>query len=299
MKLPVLIVGYLRPEKLEILLQSMEKNQRRVFLFIDRALPPYTELNRSVFSVAERYLERIEIETHWAKENLGVGLGVPAALDWVFQFVGDVIVLEDDCFPTESALHFFDSQVDRLQNEIVMACGTSPWVIEENDAPKESLTLSKYPLIWGWSTNKGNWLKVSKLIRSEVPHTRTLKALLKNPSKLLPISFFYAATIRVRKGKLKAWDSPLALEMLLSDYKSIIPNLTLVENSGQDNFASHFSNPHSLLEEVVSKSASGSASKEIDLSDHARKITDKEIEKKIYNMKLRNLLSPVKAFLGL
>ena len=296
--LPVLIVCYLRPEKLEALLKELESSQRRIFVFIDRAPPPFVELNRSVVKVAEKYSTQFEIEICWADKNYGVGFGVPTALDWVFKFVNEVIVLEDDCLPTLNALNYFDNQADRLENGLKLACGTSPWPPENQDSVNRKLTTSSYPLIWGWSTNKGNWIEISELIRNDLSHLRVLRSVLKNPLRIREIGFFYAATIRVKKGRLKAWDSPLALEMLLENYWSIIPNFSLVENSGQDRFASHFSNQDLLLGEIVSKSFSGEPSIEIDLNKSVRKTTNKEIENTIYKMKYRHALSPLKALLG-
>jgi hypothetical protein len=241
----------------------------------------------------------MNIKILWTDKNQGVGRGVPSALDWVFTFEEEVIILEDDCQPTKDAYTFFDKQSNRLSQEIVMACGTSPWAIQNGSDSSRKLSLSSYPLIWGWSTNSASWSKLRILIYSETPHFRVMKALLLNPSRMKSICFFYAALIRVRREKLKAWDSPVALEMLLCGYKAIIANKTLIQNSGQDETASHFSNPNSILTEIVSKSENGPASIELDRSIENCERTDRRIEKEIYSLKLRHLLSPIKAFMGL
>jgi hypothetical protein len=227
-----------------------------------------------------------------------VGLGVPSALDWVLNFEDEVIILEDDCLPTEAAYTFFDDQSSRLTDEIVMACGTSPWPAEKSDSESRSLSISSYPLIWGWSTNSKSWYKLSKLIQNRTPHLRVLKAILLNPSRIKILCFFYAAVIRVNRGKLKAWDSPVALEMLLSGYKAIITNKSLIQNSGQDENASHFSNPGSLLSEVVSQSQIGRARSHLDRRLESCAEIDKKIEKSIYSLKLRHIFSPIKALIG-
>jgi len=296
--LPVLIVCYLRPQKLEVLLENLRGSQRQIYIFIDRADELNFELNRKVYETAERFALSLDLKILWAEKNFGVGLGVPAALDWVFEFVEEIIVIEDDCLPTDNALKYFDEQACKLYDSILMACGTSPWNPEDQNSANRKLTLSSYPLIWGWSTNRISWIKLSKMLRNEIHFLPVLKALISNPMKLLPISFFYAATIRVKRGKLKAWDSPLALEMLLSKYKSIIPNFTLVENSGQDLFASHFLNPGSRLEDIVSKSYPGKPSKEIEFSRSATRLTDQAIKKRIYKMKVRQIFAPLKASFG-
>ena len=112
-------------------------------------------------------------------------------------------------------------------------------------------------------------------------------------------SFFYAAIIRVNRKKIHAWDSAVALEMLLSGYKSIISNVNLIENSGQDDIASHYSNPDLSLNQIVSSTEDVLASETLDTSKFWSKKTDSEIENKIYNLKNRHLLSPIKAIIGL
>lgn len=296
--LPVLIVCYLRPEKLEALLTQLNSFGRKVYVFIDRADTPYREINTKVFQAAERFKGSLDIKIYWAETNQGVGLGVPTALNWVFSFEDEVIILEDDCQPTKDAFEFFDSQSSRLANEIVMACGTSPWAGDSDQNDSRSLTLASYPLIWGWSTNLKSWHKISTLIQSRTPHKRVFKALIHDPSRMKILCFFYAAVIRVNKGRLKAWDSPVALEMLLSKYKAIIANKSLIQNSGQDQRASHFSNPNLVLSEIVSRSQNGPASNNLDQSFESHEEVDRKIESNIYFLRMRHIFSPVKAFMG-
>lgn len=296
--LPILIVCYLRPEKLETLLSQLTSSTRKIYIYIDRANNRDLKINNQVFEVAEKFKDSLNIKIYWEERNQGVGLGVPSALNWVFKFEDEVIILEDDCQPTKYAYEFFDSQNSRLSSQIVMACGTSPWDGKNDENDSRSLTLSSYPLIWGWSTNLESWSKIGRLIQSKTPHLRVLKAIIQNPSKIGIICFFYAAVIRVNRGRLKAWDSPVALEMLLRGYKAIISNKSLIQNSGQDNSASHFLNPSSVLDEIVSRSQNGPSSSNLDHSLEASEEVDRKIEKEIYFLRARHILSPIKALMG-
>ncbi len=296
--LPVLIVCYLRPEKLDSLLQTYLGTDRNVYVFIDRSDEDHLYLNKQVFEIANKYLSKLNIEVLWSDVRNGVGKGVPAAIDWAFGYETELIIIEDDCFPTVEAYNFFENQKVRLSKKHVMAAASSPWGTE-NSHRNEFLTLSSYPLIWGWMTNIENWGVMRRLLESNTPHLKILKKILLIPSKILPISYFYAAVIRVNRGRLQAWDSPVALQMLLSDFNSITSNLPLVENSGQDLFASHLSNPDGKLSEVVTKASLKSASLILDDTDYWKRSTDKQIQEKIYFMKIRHLLSPIKAMMGL
>ena len=107
--------------------------------------------------------------------------------------------------------------------------------------------------------------------------------------------FFLASEIRVRKGKLDAWDSSLALFMLVNKYISVIPNESCITNVGSDQFASHTKLVTDT--ELIASPSERIPSTKIDVSLTSMQEIDKRIEKNIYNMKLKQLFSPLKATL--
>lgn len=298
--LPILIVCYLRPKKLELLLNSFNESKRKFFIFIDRADEPYLKLNREVFNIAVKFQASLDIEIQWSNVHKGVAHGVPTGLDWAFSKVDSLIILEDDCLPNSFSLDYFDKQIINIGvGSIVMACASSPWSEFTDSKHKIPLTLSKYPLIWGWSTNKSSWARIKTLINSEPPHMQVLKKIFSKPKDAKAICFFYAAVIRVHRNKLNAWDSPVALNMLLCNFKAIISNVNLIQNSGQDDIASHYSNPNMLLNQIVSASEDKQANKYLNNSKSWSAKVDSEIEKRVYSLRVRHLLSPIKALIGI
>lgn len=298
--LPILIVCYLRPKKLELLLNSISESKRKVFIFIDRANEPHTDLNREVFNVAAKFRTTLDIDIHWSNLHQGVARGVPAALDWAFSYVDELVILEDDCLPSDFSFEFFECNIDKIGREsVVIASASSPWKNLDNQNSQIPLTLSSYPLIWGWCTNRASWIKISLLLNKKTPHFRVFKFLLTNPQKIRSICFFYAAVIRVNRKKLSAWDSPVALEMLLKNYKAIISNVNLIQNSGKDEIASHYSNPGMILNQIVSVNDNVQASKNLNNSKFWSNKVNLEIERNVYNLQIKHVLSPLKAFIGL
>ena len=87
--------------------------------------------------------------------------------------------------------------------------------------------------------------------------------------------------------------------MLLNGYKAIISNVNLIQNSGQDNIASHYLNPDLLLNQIVSTAEEVLASEYLDISKFWCDKVDTEIEHNVYNLKNKHILSPIKAFIGL
>ena len=124
-----------------------------------------------------------------------------------------------------------------------------------------------------------------------------LTTVLQRPRKILILCFFLAAHIRVHRGRSKAWDCSLALGMLLKGKKALIPNLTMVTNTGRDEVASHTIRGENQ-DSIFRKESSNPPSSIIDESLFCTNKTDKQIQKKLYNLKIRHLLSPFKAYLA-
>ena len=295
--LPVLIVCYLRPEKLRQILESLVGSNRRIYIFIDKAPEELKDLNEEVHKVSQEYTAKLNIKTKSPACNLGVKLGVPKGIDWVLSIEEQVIVVEDDCLPTQHAYEYFDRSAPKLGKQVAMVCGTSPRIYQSKPIQK-NLTYANYPLIWGWATSADNWVRLRILIESPVPHKRILKFLLINPKKAPVVCFFYAAAIRINRGKMQAWDALLALEMIVSSYKSIIPDKTLITNSGRDDYANHFLQDPKFGDETVSQASAEPASEILDESMGSLLESNKQIERNVYHIRFRHILSPIKAFIG-
>jgi hypothetical protein len=110
---------------------------------------------------------------------------------------------------------------------------------------------------------------------------------------MVDVAFFLAAQIRIKKGTLQAWDCSMALEMLLSNKKCIVPNVRLIENVGYDEFAHHTIIKTEL--DVSERSASTHVSIDLDLNPSSNAQTDRAIRQYIYNMKWYNIFAPAKA----
>jgi hypothetical protein len=258
---------------------------------IDKAPENLAPENNSVRICAESFREKLDLVIRVNEKRAGVKFGVPQAIDWVFDFEDCCIILEDDCDLSTNALTYFDQMHMFLGRDIAMIAGDSPW--NKNEVGHS--TQSQYPLIWGWSTNREQWKKMRRLIGGEIPWKQVLQSVARKPRNILSITYFLSAQIRVKHGELQAWDCSVALNMLLTNLKCIIPNIRIVENIGDDEFAHHtFSNVDQSRRTIENTSVASTI-----LSDDlgSEKATDRAIRERIYNMKIRQVFSPVKALL--
>jgi len=294
--LPVLIVCYLRPKDLETILERNLSSGRKIYVFIDRCHDKNKSLNEQVIKLAKKYELTHDIKVKISEENLGVGIAVPAGVNWIAKSENCFIVLEDDCHLNSEGYTFLDKNFSKLDHEISIICATSPWDIDTTSRVLNHNSLSSYPLISGWATSSKCWSDISFLIGNKPPVRSTLITVLQRPRKILIMCFFLAAHIKVFRGKSKAWDCSLALGMLIRDKKALIPNLTMVTNTGRDDVASHTIREKNQ-DSIFRKESSNSPSSLLNVSSFCTSKTDKQIEKKLYKLKLRHLLSPFKAYL--
>ena len=291
MKPPVLIICYRRPSNLDVIVTACKDKSRDIYIFVDKC-EVYDELNIEVCKKAHQYgASAQKIKVMISDRNLGVRLAVPTAIDWALESCESLIVLEDDCIPNQYALDYFDKSIKLIDQETVIVSGsTLPNFPEKLTG---YIYESTYPLIWGWGLTKNSWAKIRP--DHGFAGREVLLSILKYPNKTIPILFFFAAVIRVDRGLLNAWDSPVALRMLTRNYKSVIPDTAVISNVGQDEVASHFESTSTKLEHTVTNYGNRPPSETKNSNLKLSRKLDREIENQIYRMKFRHVLSPLKS----
>jgi hypothetical protein len=266
----------------------------KVYIFIDGTLEPQP-LNEQIFLATEAHQNRLEIHTFRSQRNLGVAQALPAAVDWVLEYEDSVIILEDDCIPNRFALSYFEDTQKFLDGRVLIVSARSPWAADNHNP--EILTLSSYPLSNGWLINSTGWIKFREFQTSANYLIAYLFGVITNLSKTIPLSYFFAASLLARNGLVKSWDSELAFFMLVYKKFAITPDQTCVEILGVDAVASNTLGLDTNTSEVFLKSSNIAPTRKYDLSKKQTKKIDKQIEKSIYFIKLRNIFSPVKSWL--
>jgi hypothetical protein len=87
--------------------------------------------------------------------------------------------------------------------------------------------------------------------------------------------------------------------MLAKSFKALTPNLSIVWNRGADQYAHHTMNDNQVSYGIY-PNPEIKIMERINLNREINEIKyiEKSIEREIYHLKLRNLLSPIKALLG-
>lgn len=237
----VLIVAYRRADNVEkIAKSSIDYGIQEIFIHVDgvgstdpQIVEDQKKMSNFLKSLKANTSTRVQVlqSTH----NKGIAVSIISACDWVFSTSSRsfLIVLEDDCLPTEEFFEFcreYSNFLSHPQN--LLLCGTNP-------SPKTLSTgipiLSHYSLTWGWMTNREKWLKIKRFYR-----VKPIWTVLIDLVSFRKIDCFWNAGYRrAIQGITDVWDTVLVRSLRNQKFFAILPPWTLVSNVGNDNFATH------------------------------------------------------------
>ena len=280
-----LIVGFSRSDGIiRTLHKLIESGIDKIYVAIDGAK---CDNSNDVAQIVLKEIEKIRTSKKiaiklWAREeNLGLAVSMITAIDWFFQFEKIGIILEDDLEFSEDLVDYFNSNIHFLQDSrILMLSGNnfSPGLTNED-------ALISYPLIWGWCTDRNSWRVMRGLIFSP-------RILVNMNCKFYVKSFWFAGSLRARFGNLDSWALPLAAGFYSNKYYCLIPKNNLVKNLGDDEHATHTFQFASDVRLEISRYESNGNQDAIPYWDVA---LDAYLERYIYRISKRNLISPIKA----
>ena len=295
--LPVLIVAFARKEKVQKTVDFLLSQNRNILIFVDNSCDSQNSLNLKMINYAQSLSENDTVTVKIANYPLGVGKAVPEAVSWALTSHAEVIILEDDCFLVPGALEYFDQMIGQLDSQIRLVSGLSPNDFAGELVRGANCTLAHYPLIWGWATNRDSWDALWSMRNKPIDPIKVFFSIAQRELRLSALSFFKAAMTRIKSGKLKAWDAEMTFFFLLRGFKAIIPNTSLIINTGFDSVASNTTHSLDMHSEIVNQPSECEIMLGLDRTREATSITDRLIEKRIYSMKKRHLFSFLKALL--
>ena len=235
MNIPVAIIIYNRYLYLEKLITKLNNFKiNKVYIIADG--PKKNKKNDRQFVIKTILLVEKKLKSKkkikiYSNKNLGLRQRVISGLDKVLKIEKKIIVLEDDCIPSEDFFKFMDIMLTKYQknSEIASICGSnhlSYWPMINN-----SYIYSKYFNSWGWATWKNRWksnkLNASKLYKN--PKSKFLKSYLNS----WKASIFWKLKLKaISSKKLDSWAMLWNYLNFIENKKHIIPKKNLIENIG-------------------------------------------------------------------
>ena len=234
----ILLIGYQRTETIATILDSALKNGvSNVLVSIDapRIVDAISlENSRRLKDIVSSYGTKFNfMETRFLETNLGCALHVLKSIDWAFERVSELVILEDDCLPSDGFFNFVREgfSIMRSQPEISLICGTQHAPSNLSD---QRYYKSKFALTWGWATTKSKWEEI-KLGMIELNNPVPLHLCNLDPERI----YWQEGSRRAIDGFVDVWDTPLVNFLFTNEKFSLLPKSNLVSNVGNDSLATH------------------------------------------------------------
>lgn len=177
-----------------------------------------------------------DVHTLFQDNNLGCGMGVYTAINWLFEQEDEGIILEDDCIANASFFSYVSELLEKYKNDerIGMIAGTNQ--IEQYAMPY-SYCFSKYAACWGWASWSRAWknmdidMKFLSGHKSDVFYNRGFLG--KECGR-----WNYQIDMIV-KDRVSAWDWQWYFSLASQNQLCIFPKVNLISNIGNDSNATH------------------------------------------------------------
>ena len=179
-----------------------------------------------------------DIKTLFRDNNLGCKLAVSSAIDWLFTFEEDGIILEDDCAADATFFQFCEKMLERYKTEdrIMMICGSNYlYGSEKYPLPEfeNSYFFSDYYPIWGWATWKRAWNFYNVDISSWESKRKRGDLYWLFPIKRLANHYKGMFDIVQYEG-FNTWDIQWWYACIFNNGLSIVPKYNLIQNIGSE-----------------------------------------------------------------
>ena len=234
--IPILLVTFNRPENTSMVLEKIkEVNPMKLYVFSDA---PRSGNSKDIYHVAQtRSLfdninSNCQVFKLFQENNLGCGLGVSGAINWVFEKEEMAIILEDDCVPNKSFFDFCRIMLLKFKdNAKVMHVSGTRWNPEFNIGDYDYF-FSNIGHIWGWATWKRAWAKYDYNINSwdNKNKAKEIKELFKDR---VSSQFWIDRLNNIYKLSNKhTWDIQWQYALFLEKGLAVVPCVNLISNIG-------------------------------------------------------------------
>ena len=241
-KAPVLFLIFNRPD---LTIQSFEAIRAarpdQLFISGDGPRPGKAEDPERVAlarTVADEIDWDCEVRTRFLDRNLGCAHAVSSGIDWAFESVDELIILEDDCLPSKSFFPFCAELLVRFRADQRVFVISGDNFQQSTPRTPHSYYFSRYNFGWGWATWKRAWnhFDLDTSLWPEIRDGDWLVDILQDP---LAITYWKDLFDQVHAGKIDTWDYQWTFACWMQSGLTVVPAVNLVKNIGFGEDATH------------------------------------------------------------
>lgn len=238
---PVALIFFNRPEQFQRVFEVVKKAApSKLFLIQDGAR---VNNDRDIENIAkcQKILEGIdwecEIVRDFSDENLGCGKRIFTGLTNCFKFVDRLIILEDDCVPSDSFFPFCKEVLEKYKDDTRVGLITGMNHLNCYEKVNSDYFFANEGSIAGWATWRRSW-NLADYDLSNIANDSQAMRLLFNYQKFCPNrNSVYDKVLSKNKDlengkKLTSWSTQFGISQILNSALIVVPKYNLMSNIG-------------------------------------------------------------------
>lgn len=253
-KIPILFVIFKRKEvSLRAFAQIKKVKPIKLYIACDGARPHVEGEAEMVEATRKAILDTIDwecdVHTNFQKTNLGCGMGVFTAINWLFENEERGIVIEDDCVMRDSFFPFVEEMLERYADDTRIGLVDGANYLEHVDIP-DSYVFSQYKSTNGWAS----WRRAWRLMDIDMSWRGTkyeLSVINNMGYKSKNLRYWKHCLKSIDLNDVSAWDWQWYFALAANNMLSITPKYNLTTNIGFGKEATH-TNQSSIPSQYIS-----------------------------------------------
>lgn len=235
LRTPIALSVFNRPESTERVFDTIRTAKpERLFVFADGARSDdEAKLCADARAVTQNVDWDCEAKYDYSHSNLGARKRYASGVDWVFSYVEEAIVLDDDCVADPTFFRFCEQMLERYHDDprVMMVCGTN--YLGEWKKDRQSYHFSYFGGVWGWATWKRAWELYDGSMDAwgDESVKQRVRELLADEEVFALQARRFDRLYREPQDR-HSWDLPWSLSRLANSGLTVMPNVNLVENLG-------------------------------------------------------------------
>ena len=236
--IPILLIAFNRPETTCHVLEQIRKiKPSKLYIFSDAARAENQEEAELVDLCRHLYSDSqinwlCQIERWYPETNMGKAIGVSSAISWAFETSDRLIILEDDCLPSQSFFKFCKVMLEKYElNDQIMHISGTRWTTDHKLVQRDHF-FSRIGDTWGWATWKRAWNKYDFWMEHfpEMKHQKQIEKLFGDAE----VAEYWHKKLDSAYQEQKKADWSQQWQYTLFQHKglSAVPSVNLISNIG-------------------------------------------------------------------
>ncbi len=238
---PVALIFFNRPEQFQKVFETVKKAAPSKLFLIQDGPRKGNEKDVENIEKCRDILQEIdwecEIYRDFSNENLGCGKRIYTGISKCFEEVDRLIILEDDCVPSQSFFPFCEELLEKYKDDERVGMITGMNHLNTFDEVDSDYFFAMVGSIAGWATWKRSW-ELTDYDLNNIANDKNAMRLLMYFEKYATIknniytNIIEKMSILNSGGKLTSWSTQFGLYQYLNSKLIVVPKYNLMSNIG-------------------------------------------------------------------